>query len=159
MQRVQLPYPGGKGRLAPRIVSFLPRRGRIYLEPFAGRANIFWEAVQQGLTFDRWWLNDLQTYTFLKAIKSHGDKVEVPVRSRRIFEYLRGAYRKGDVMATLLAPHICYSGGLYGSGAKGGSGMGDDDGGCSAAGFQRTLRDCHRILNETNPKITSTPSG
>jgi site-specific DNA-adenine methylase len=54
MPRVQLLYPGGKGRLAPRIVSLLPRRGRTYLEPFAGRGNIFWEAVQQGLKFDRW---------------------------------------------------------------------------------------------------------
>ena len=154
MRRVQLPYPGGKGRLAPRIVSFLPRRGRTYLEPFAGRANIFWEAVQQGLKFDRWWLNDLQTHTFLSAIRSHGDKVEVPVRSRRVFEYLRDAYKKGDVMATLLAPHICYSGGLYESGVKGGSGCGDDDGGGSAVGFQRTLGECHRILHETKAKIT-----
>jgi hypothetical protein len=154
MQRVQLPYPGGKGRLAPRIVSFLPRRGRTYLEPFAGRGNLFWEAVQQGLKFDRWWLNDLQTHTFLEAIKSHGHDVEVPVRSRRVFEYLRDAYKRGDVMATLLAPHICYSGGLYESGVKGGSGCGDDDGGGSAAGFQRTLRQCHRILHETEPQIT-----
>jgi len=154
MPRVQLPYPGGKGRLAPRIVSFLPRRGRTYLEPFAGRGNLFWEAVQQGLKFDRWWLNDLQTHTFLESIKSHGHNVEVPVRSRRVFEYLRDAYKRGDVMATLLAPHICYSGGLYESGVKGGSGCGDDDGGGSAAGFQRTLRECHRILHQTKPKIT-----
>jgi len=154
MHRIQLPYPGGKGRLAPRIISFLPRRGRTYLEPFAGRANIFWEAVQQGLKFDRWWLNDLQTQSFLEAIRSHGNKVEVPVRSRRVFEFLRDSYKRGDVMATLLAPHICYSGGLYESGVKGGSGCGDDDGGGSAAGFQRTLRECHRILGQTKPKIT-----
>jgi hypothetical protein len=99
-------------------------------------------------------LNDLQTNSFLEAIRSHGAKVEVPVRSRRVFEFLRDAYKRGDIMATLLAPHICYSGGLYESGVKGGSGCGDDDGGGSAAGFQRTLRECHRILNETKPKIT-----
>lgn len=115
---------------------------------------MFWEAVQQGLDYQRWWLNDLQTHTFLEAIKSHGDKVEVPVRSRRVFEYLRDQYKRGDVMATLLAPHICYSGGLYESGVKGGSGCGDDDGGGSAAGFQRTLRECRRILHQTNAKIT-----
>lgn len=154
MRRIQLAYPGGKARLAPKIVSMLPKRGSVYVEPFCGRANIFWEAVQQGLWFERWWLNDIQTADFLRAIKTHGNNVEVPVRSRRVFEYLRDAYKKGDVMATLLAPHICYSGGLYESGAKGGSGMGDDDGGSSAAGFQRTLRECHRILNRINPKIT-----
>jgi hypothetical protein len=79
MQRVQLPYAGGKGPLAPRIVSFLPRRGRIYLEPFAGRANIFWEAVHQGLKFDGWWSNDLQTHTFLEAHGLHKAQYQVPL--------------------------------------------------------------------------------
>jgi modification methylase len=54
----------------------------------------------------------------------------------------------------LLAPHLAFSGGLYESGVKGGSGCGDDDGGCSSAGFQQTLRDCHKILRRTQPKIT-----
>ena len=153
MQRIQLPYPGGKGRLARQIISLLPRQGRLYMEPFAGRGNLFWEAAQQ-LRFHRWWLNDLKTASFLQAIKSHGGKVEVPVRSRQVFEQLRDAYKRGDLMAILLAPHIAYSGGLYESGVKGGSGCGDDDGGGSAAGFQRTLRECHRILHTTHAKIT-----
>jgi hypothetical protein len=150
----KLPYPGGKGRLSSQIVSLLPRTGRFYVEPFCGRANLFWQAVEQGLKFERWWLNDIQTAGFLKAIKTHGDKVEIPVRSRAEFERQREAYRRGDVTATLLAPHLSFSGGLYESGCKGGSGIGDDGGGVSAAGFQRSLRQCHRILHATNPKIT-----
>ena len=31
-----IPYPGSKVRLARTIVSFLPKQGRIYCEPFAG---------------------------------------------------------------------------------------------------------------------------
>jgi len=55
----KIPYPGGKTRLARRIISFLPREGRTYLEPFAGRGNLFWAAVELGLRYERWWLNDI----------------------------------------------------------------------------------------------------
>jgi modification methylase len=37
---------------------------------------------------------------------------------------------------------------------KGGSGCGDDDGGVSSTGFEKTLRECHRILHRTKAKIT-----
>lgn len=60
MPKIQIPYPGGTG-LAKQIISFLPREGRVYLEPFAGRANLFREAVGQGLQYRRWWLNDIAT--------------------------------------------------------------------------------------------------
>jgi hypothetical protein len=90
---ISIPYPGGKGRLAKQIVSFLPREGRIYLEPFAGRANLFWEAAEQGLKFKKWWLNDLATASFLDAIRTHGDTIEIPRRSRAEFERQRRAYK------------------------------------------------------------------
>jgi hypothetical protein len=149
-----IPYPGGKGRLAKQIVSFLPREGRIYLEPFAGRANLFWEAAGQGLKFKTWWLNDVATAPFLEAIRTHGNTIQIPSRSRAEFERQREAYKTGNPIAELLAPHLSFSGGLYESGCKGGAGGGDDGGGVSCAGYQRTLRECHTILTRTHPKIT-----
>jgi site-specific DNA-adenine methylase len=147
-------YPGGKARLANKIISFLPKHGRTYVEPFAGRGNLFWAAAEQGLKFRRWWLNDLNTAPFLEAIRTHGHKIEVPPRSRREFEKQREAFKYGDPTAVLLAPHLTFSGGLYES-CKGGAVCGDDDGGVSSTGYQRTLRECHRILTRTRPKITA----
>jgi modification methylase len=150
----KIPYPGGKGRIAKQIISFLPKQGRIYLEPFAGRGNLFWAAVELGLKYDRWWLNDIATAAFFEAIRTHGHTIKVPPRSRQEFERQRDAFKRDDPTAILLAPHLAYSGGLYESGVKGGSGCGDDDGGVTSTGFQNTLRECHRILHRTKAKIT-----
>jgi site-specific DNA-adenine methylase len=150
----KIPYPGGKGRLAKQIISVLPKEGRTYLEPFAGRGNLFFEAAEQGLKFKRWWLNDIATAPFFEAILSHGQRIKVPPRSRQEFEKQRDAFKSGDPTAILLAPHLAFSGGLYESGCKGGAGCGDDDGGVSSRGFQQTLRDCRKILMRTRPKIT-----
>ena len=38
-------YPGGKVRLRKWLVSMMPREGRRYIEPFAGRGNVFWLAA------------------------------------------------------------------------------------------------------------------
>jgi site-specific DNA-methyltransferase (adenine-specific) len=151
----KIPYPGGKARLAKQIVSFLPRDGHIYLEPFAGRGNLFWAAIESGLKYKRWWLNDIATAPFLDAIRTHGHTIKVPPRSREEFEKQRDAFKRGDPTAILLAPHLAYSGGLYESGVKGGSGCGDDDGGVTSTGFEKTLKECHRILHRTKAKITS----
>jgi site-specific DNA-adenine methylase len=150
----KIPYPGGKGRLAKQIVSFLPKKGGLYLEPFAGRGNLFWAAVEQGLQYRRWWLNDIATAPFFEAILSHGQRIKVPPRSRQEFEKQRDAFKGGDPTAILLAPHLAFSGGLYESGCKGGAGCGDDDSGVSSTGFQQTLRDCRKLLLRTRPKIT-----
>ena len=148
-------YPGGKARLANQIISFLPQQGRIYVEPFAGRGNLFWAAVERGLKFRQWWLNDIATAPFFEAIKQLGDKIEVPPRSRAAFERYREAHKSGDLAAVLLSPHLSFAGGLYDSGFKGGSGFGAGGGGVSRAGYERALRECHRILTRTRPKITA----
>ncbi len=126
----------------------------MYVEPFCGRGNLFWAAVEGGLRYDDWWLNDIATAPFFEAIKTHGHKVKVPPRSRLEFEKQREAFKRGDPIAILLAPHLAYSGGLYESGVKGGSGCGDDDGGVTSTGYQQTIRECYRILHRTKPKIT-----
>lgn len=55
----------------------------------------------------------------------------------------------------LLSPHLSFAGGFYDSGFKGGSGFGAGRGGVSRAGYERALRECHRILTRTRPRITA----
>jgi site-specific DNA-adenine methylase len=145
----RIPYPGGKARLAKQIISFLPGEGRTYLEPFAGRGNLFWAAVEGGLKFRRWWLNDINTAPFFDAIQKLGDKIEVPPRSRSEFDRQREADKSGDPTATVLSPYLTFSGGGFRYAGKGGEHA------VSASGYQRTLRECHRILTRTRPRITA----
>jgi len=144
-------YPGGKARLAGKIVSFLPKRGRAYVEPFAGRGNLFWAAVERGLKFRRWWLNDIATAPFFNAIQDLGDRIKVPPSSRAEFERYREADKSGDPAAVLLAPYLSFAGGFYDSGFQGGSGFG----GVSRTGYERALRECHKIIARTRPRITA----
>lgn len=144
-------YPGGKARLANKIISFLPPQGRIYVEPFAGRGNLFWAAADRGLKFQRWWLNDIATAPFFEAIKRLGDKIKVPASSRAEFERYREADKSGDPAAVLLSPYLSFAGGFYDSGFQGGSGFG----GVSRAGYERALRECHKIITRTRPRITA----
>jgi site-specific DNA-adenine methylase len=145
-----IPYPGGKARLAKQIIEFLPSEGgRTYLEPFAGRGNLFWAAAEQGLKFRKWWLNDLNTALFFEAIQKLGDKIEVPPRSRSEFERQREAYKSGDPTAIVLSPYLTFSGGGYRNAGT------DGKHAVSASGYERTLRECHRILARTRPRITA----
>ena len=108
---ITIPYPGGKGRLARTMVSFLPKHGRTFVEPFVGKGNIFWEAASQGLEYRDWWLNDLATSRFFHAIKHAGHKLKVPTRSRTEYERHREASISGDLNAILLEPYLSFSGG------------------------------------------------
>ena len=149
-------YPGGKARLAQKIVSFLPKRGRIYVEPFAGRGNIYWAAASGGLQYREWWLNDIATSRFFHAIGRIGRSLEVPTRSRAEFERQRAAQQSGDLAAVLLEPYLSFSGGGYiEAGCRGGAECGEDDGGCSAVGYTKTIRECHSIMHKTKPRLTS----
>jgi len=131
-----------------------PEKVAFTSNPLRDEENLFWAAVELGLKYEKWWLNDLATAAFFEAIRTHGHKIKVPPRSRQEFEKQRDAFKRGDPTAILLAPHLAYSGGLYESGVKGGSGCGDDDGGVTSTGFEKTLRECHRILHRTRAKIT-----
>jgi len=120
---ITIPYPGGKGRLSRTIVSFLPKRGRTFVDAFAGKGNIFWQAVSQGLKYREWWLNDTATSRFFHAIKHAGHKLKVPTRSRTEYERQREASISGDLTAILLEPYLSFSGdGYFAAGCKGGTG-------------------------------------
>jgi site-specific DNA-adenine methylase len=117
MNFLKIPYPGGKARMASTLVSFMPQSGQTYVEPFAGRGNVFWAAAASGLKFDHWHLNDIRTANFFNAIRCIGEHVDVPVRSRD--EYLQqwSAYKMQDLRATLLEAYLSFGG--AGSSRKG----------------------------------------
>ena len=60
--RIMAPFKwfGGKGKLASWIDKYLPTQGRIYVEPFAGAASVFWRIVERK-GFDQYALNDIDT--------------------------------------------------------------------------------------------------
>ncbi|HUW57522.1 MAG TPA: DNA adenine methylase, partial [Planctomycetota bacterium] len=74
----QFNYPGGKVRLRKWLVSMMPREGGRYVEPFAGRGNVFWLAACC-LKFQEWWLNDIYTKPFFDAIRDV-DVVDIPIK-------------------------------------------------------------------------------
>jgi hypothetical protein len=142
-------YPGGKSRLSRTIVSFLPKRGRTYVEPFCGRGNLFWSAASLGLQYEKWWLNDVATIPFFDAIRRAGHTLRVPARCKEEYDSQKEAYQSGDLSAILLEPYLSFSGGGYfAAGRKLG-------GGASAVGYQKTIRQCHRIMHQTKPRLTS----
>ena len=144
-------YPGGKARLARQIVSMLPKDGHIYVEPFAGRGNIFWCAVSQGLTFRKWWLNDIATMSYFHAIREIGNTIQVPECSRAEYERQREAFKSGDQTAILLEPYLSFGGnGYLHSGFRG-----TRRGGVSASRYEQTLRECHQIIHQTQPRLSS----
>ena len=151
---ITIPYPGSKGRLARFIICQLPKQGRSYVEPFVGRGNLFWAATCAGLQYDKWLLNDTVTIPFFRAIKQSGHALKVPTRCRAEFERQRRSFTSGDSTAILLEPYLTFSGGGYlGAGCKGGDGKSNN--GVSSAGYERTLRECHKILHQTKPKLSS----
>jgi hypothetical protein len=101
-----IPYPAGKVRLARKINYFLPQEGRTSVEPFAGRRNRFWAAVERGLKNTKWWLNDVATASLFEATWTHRQSIKVPLRSRKEIEKQREAFKLGDPAAILLAPHL-----------------------------------------------------
>ena len=65
-----LKYPGAKNRLAPWIVSYIPKH-KVYLEPFFGSGAIFFNKEPSHIET----INDLNSdvYNFFKVLREHGD--------------------------------------------------------------------------------------
>jgi site-specific DNA-adenine methylase len=141
-------YPGSKVRLAQTIVSFLPKRGRTYCEPFAGRGSVFF-AVASQLQFSRWWLNDIATVSFFEAIRSVGSTVDVPPRSKEEYYRQWALAKQGDQRALILEPYLTFGGGGYGRGGFG------NKKGANQSGYTKIIRECHSLLRTTSPRITA----
>jgi site-specific DNA-adenine methylase len=55
-------YYDGRAKERIKIVDYFPSQGKIYLEPFAGAGNVFFEVRQRRLRYDEWWLNDISSF-------------------------------------------------------------------------------------------------
>ena len=141
-------YPGGKKRIRNSIVSFMPKVGGTYAEPFAGRANVFWKAATT-LQFSQWHLNDPRTAPFLCAIISHGNTINVPEHTRENFERYKVLDKAGDPVATLLIPYFTYNGAGFDACYRSAKGS------PTQAGYERSLRSGYSILIQTQAKITA----
>jgi site-specific DNA-adenine methylase len=65
--KIIFPYPGGKAKILDWLLPQFPQTGRRYVEPFAGRGNVFFEFFQRAL-FESYHLNDLNTGNFFQAL-------------------------------------------------------------------------------------------
>jgi site-specific DNA-adenine methylase len=126
----------------------MPQIGGVYVEPFAGRANVFFRAAST-LQFSQWQLNDIRTAPFVNAILSHGSTIEVPQQTREEFERQRAASQISDPIALLLEPYLTYSGAGYSAGYRPAKGS------PLQHRYQNTLRRAHQILIQTQATITN----
>ena len=113
----QLPvfgYPGGKARLREWLVQKMPFHGRRYVEPFAGRGNVFWLAVHM-LDYQEWWLNDPWTARWFEAIQ-RVDLRSIPDELTEVLvHFFRNRIlrnRDGDDIATAIESSILFGGGI-----------------------------------------------
>lgn len=144
-----IPCPGGKGRLAPTLIQHFPPTAATYVEPCAGRGNMFWVAAST-MSYGSWLLNDPNMAYFLRAVRDSGDLITVPERTKE--EYYRQWERAkiGDDVSVILEPYLTRNGGGYGI-----SGPCAHHNGPSQEGYAKTLLDCERLLNKTKARITS----
>ena len=141
-------YSGAKNRLAKDFLPHMPHRGRIYCEPFAGLAALYWRMALTS-DYERWRLNDIRTAPFLRALLTRGNALEVPARSHEEFARQKAAFALGDPTAILLGPYFSFNGGLYDKGER------QDKGSITAPSYEARLRMSHAIMSLTQPEVTA----
>jgi site-specific DNA-adenine methylase len=178
----QFGYHGSKGRLAKDILSVLPPLGERFVEPFAGRGNVYF-AVAQRLRYQQFWLNDIYTFRFLMALSGLDPEWEIPERSRKLFEALKSesdSYRKkserigisgvtgksyrpwvspegtpGWILESSPPPLLLEGYVSYSGGTFDSKIRGTSKKNVSKEGFRKTIRLAAEIMQRTQPKITS----
>lgn len=142
-------YPGGKAKLARNIAALLPTGNR-FVEPFAGRGNVFFHVAAHDM-FRSYWLNDIRTAPFLSMMRI-GDTLGVPKPGKEsLYKYREVSRDKTKSPfarnhALTLEPYLCWNGGVYGQ--SGGTRRG------TQAGYQRKLRQASEIMRGAETEIT-----
>lgn len=112
---IQFSHPGGKARIRETLYQFFPESGRKYLEPFAGRGNVFFEWYKRS-TFTSYQLNDLNYATFFTALKQ-ADLTQLPFEVNEFnFEVWQNRWLASDPIAHILEPKITFRGKGYPAG-------------------------------------------
>jgi hypothetical protein len=122
------PWDGGKSKLAPDILKFVPHRGRKFIDLFAGRGNIVLRAIHDGLDYEDWVVNDILTAPFFRALRDYGDNFvaedcthECP---QQVYDRCERLAKQGDPYGLLMEPYVCFNGGTYATNGKKGLGGG-----------------------------------
>ena len=128
MRKITVPtfrYPGGKSQLSSIICKYIPLRGRKFVDVFAGRGNITFRAMAEGLDYREWVLNDIGRAPFLRALMNYGDQFKVTEKSKAEFDRLSKLAERNDPHALLMEPFLAFNGGTFdggGSTTEGGRG-------------------------------------
>lgn len=101
------PYRGCKARLRKSIVRWTQIEGSSYVEPFAGRGNLFF-LMKAFAKFKTWHLNDTQTIPFFEALLSY-DGSPLPELTK---EEAKNFYKRNDPLFQIMEPIIYWAGGL-----------------------------------------------
>jgi hypothetical protein len=142
-------WPGGKSLLSSEILKHVPKTGRKFVEPFAGRANLFFRAVAEGLKYQQWVLNDPLTAPFLRAVRDVGNKVAVPPRTCEEYSRKKALAHIGDQNALCLEPWLVFNGGTYDT-----AGWSSGGGRRSPEAYGESLQIACKALRDANPRIT-----
>ncbi len=159
-EKLQYPgfsYEGGKWKLRPWIMDYIPFEGSLYVEPFAGRGNVFWMACQLK-KYSSWWLNDIRTKPFYEAIKTV-DLARLPTTIIGLDEIkYENMKEAGDDLAWVLEPVLCWSGQALGNTfrAKLDARTPNKQPSLSYSRIKygRAIATCRAILNHYKPTIT-----
>lgn len=111
-------HMGGKARLRRWLVEHFPQSGTWYVEPFAGKGNVYFLA-RQHLNFRSWLLADIDA-SFLYALK-HADFSALPDEVTKA-DFPRYRDDPTNRIAKLIEPRITFAGKGYASGYSGHSG-------------------------------------
>lgn len=114
MRTPSFTYMGGKVRLRKWLIEKFPQSGRYYIEPFVGRANVFFQA-KKDLDYSIWVLNDLDISFFRSLITV--DLTDLPkTMDKDSFLHWKNS---GCDIAKLIEPRITFTGKGYKYGYSG----------------------------------------
>lgn len=144
-------YPGGKHYQRRWLMGYVPATvSGTYVEPFAGRGNVYWLAART-ISASGWWLNDLATAPFFRLLKASTDSElsalvgdEYPPKEH--YETLKRT--PSEPRAIVMEPCITFSGGGWGQGYRGSKAP-------TIVGYKSRLIEAAKTLRETDAKITA----
>lgn len=115
MSSIQFPYPGGKARIRESLFPYFPEEGRRYMEPFAGRGNVFFGFYPRA-AFNEYWINDIKLSGFFRGLRD-ADLSQLPDEVDEFtFEVWYNKWLAQDPIAHIIEPKITFRGKGYQAG-------------------------------------------
>jgi site-specific DNA-adenine methylase len=109
---------GGKSRLRGWLINLFPKEGRIYVEPFAGRGNVFFKAKQE-LDFQEWHVNDICGDFLHALLKTDLQTLPSTIQDKKSWDKWKKKAEEGDPRGHLLEPEVTWGGKGWRAGVKG----------------------------------------